>query len=296
MKAAGSDTIQSNRFLPKAFRIGMSAASNIVLTEILKSSIKETRPDGSGSDSWPSRHASWAYTASAIITYEFYDKSPWLVLGAQAAASGVAMQRVLANRHFPRDVSGGRHIARMSTALSYYISDIIFPGSRKKHRDVHAEWLANLEVITMSAYPLNGGAEGYDSRKSMVNALRFTIPTSDGVGLSAAAMMRNVPMYRDGDFCSMINSVGLSAGVAAYFELPWKRWSMECRLAPGLTRNFDGDGLPLPKFSFTVDAAVAASRRLTKDFALGFELGYSYWALDRGLSSIQVGTFTRKLF
>ena len=56
------DTAFTNGAAPVVARIGLAVSVNAGMTELLKSSIDEWRPDHSAQDSWPSRHTSWAYT------------------------------------------------------------------------------------------------------------------------------------------------------------------------------------------------------------------------------------------
>ena len=89
-------------------RIGSSAAINLALTEALKSSVHEMRPDRHDNHSWPSRHTSWAFTAASVLSHELYDRSAWWVVGSHTVANAVALQRTFSNRHFPKDILGGK--------------------------------------------------------------------------------------------------------------------------------------------------------------------------------------------
>ena len=296
LRAFEIDSIKTNRLTPMVVRIGSSAAINIGLTEISKSTIHQARPNFSGNDSWPSRHTSWIFTAASITTHELYCKSAWWVVGAHAVADAVAMQRVLSNNHFPKDVLGGAMIGLLSAEAGYYISDLLFPGSRVALPQVAADWLPSLDVTTTAFFPLCGGTNGYDGRTSVGTAIRMNMPITESFGFTATTAMRSTPMYGSHGYCSTISSAGLSLGLTGYADLPFNRWSAEGRVMPGFVYNFDGEVVEHPSCSFTFDITLGMNCRLTDDLAIGTEVGYLYWSLQRGMSAIQLGVFTRKLF
>ena len=105
---------------------GGSVVINAAFTEVMKHTIKEVRPDRSANNSFPSRHTSWAYTASTVLSNELYRYSPWWSMGAHAVASAVGTQRILAKRHWASDVISGAATGIISTELAYFISRKIY--------------------------------------------------------------------------------------------------------------------------------------------------------------------------
>ena len=105
------------------WQLGESAVSTTVLTEALKYTVNETRPNG-GSHSFPSGHTSIAFTGAMFIK-ERYD-SAW-AWPAFAVASFVGYSRVISQNHHPNDVFAG---ALLGTVSTWYWTS---PYSANKH-------------------------------------------------------------------------------------------------------------------------------------------------------------------
>jgi membrane-associated phospholipid phosphatase len=83
--------------------LALAVARAGIVTVALKHAVDETRPNG-GRYSFPSGHASFAFTGAEFIRKEYGWE--W-GLPAYAAASFVAWSRVEANKHYTRDVLAG---------------------------------------------------------------------------------------------------------------------------------------------------------------------------------------------
>ncbi len=92
---------------------GMLAAeallSTAAVTEAIKLTAGRSRPaltngaDGFfGNDSFPSRHAAWAWSLAGVIAHEY--PGPLTRLAAYGAATAVSVSRVAGKQHFPSDV------------------------------------------------------------------------------------------------------------------------------------------------------------------------------------------------
>ncbi len=292
LRAADADSTKFKISTPLVSRVGASVAINAALTEVLKSSIDATRPNGIDNDSWPSRHTSYAFTAASIVAHELHAHSAWWVVGAHAVADAVALQRLYANEHYPKDVIGGALVGLVSTEVGYLLSNLIFPDSRPALPQVLSDWLPTFDITTLAAFPLSGGVAGYDSKMAMFASARASIPFSDQLGLTAALNLRSMPLCVDKVYADMLNTFGLSRGLAGYIELP-KRWAAEFRVLPGITRNLACSEICKAGWGLTVDASALASYRLTEFVAIGFETGYSFWGMKNDVSTINLGFFSR---
>lgn len=286
----------SARVAPYAVRIGVSVVANAALTEVLKASIHELRPDRHDNDSWPSRHVSWTTVAASVVSHELYEKSPWWVLGSHFVVDAVAMQRTLSGAHYPKDVLGGMLTGIVSAELGYFVGGLVYPSAKRAVPGAVNEFLPSVDVTTRADFPLCGGVNGGSARTGVSTSVRGTLPLSERFGVGASVGMRSLPVYVADRYVSMIDGMGLSAGAVYYQPLPSRRWAGEARLSAGFMKNFHGDGLSRPKVSFTLDASAGVSCMITPRLAMGAEAGYSYWALRRGVSALTFGVFTRALF
>jgi PAP2 superfamily len=92
------------------------------ITEVLKETVRRPRPEG-GRTSFPSGHASFAFSAATYLARSVYDlgDGPYRYLGflAYAPAGWIAVNRVEASRHWPSDVAFGAVLGMVTTNLFY---------------------------------------------------------------------------------------------------------------------------------------------------------------------------------
>jgi len=101
-----------------AAQLTWTLGSTLVTTEILKSQIREVRPDGSGNDSFPSGHAAVAFASARFIQKRYGDQiNPIALYGA---ASLTALARVEANKHYWKDTVTG---AALGYAMAEYFTE-----------------------------------------------------------------------------------------------------------------------------------------------------------------------------
>lgn len=96
--------------------------SNLVsytITGNLKTIFKKTRPDGLPY-SFPSGHATTAFTYATVLYNEFKDTSPVLAYSGYAFATTTGAFRMINNRHFLSDVLVGAGIGIIVTELVYH--------------------------------------------------------------------------------------------------------------------------------------------------------------------------------
>lgn len=125
LKAVGYEGRSSwGRFLASG---SMSYAIMAILTNGMKYSIREMRPDGSTRNSFPSGHTATAFAAATILHKEYgLTRSPWISAAGYALAMTTGVMRSLNNRHWISDIMVGAGIGIFSVDLGYFIGDVIF--------------------------------------------------------------------------------------------------------------------------------------------------------------------------
>lgn len=83
-----------------------------------KACVHERRPDGSGSNSFPSGHVATAFTGAELMRIEYGN-----AIGAAgyAVAAGVGVLRIYNNRHWYNDVLAGAGIGILCARLGYWL-------------------------------------------------------------------------------------------------------------------------------------------------------------------------------
>ena len=131
LKACGVESASSWK------RMAVNTAASYVLacgtTWALKHAIHERRPDGTDNRAFPSGHATVAFAGAAIRDKEFRHVSPWISVGGYAVATGVAVDRIVRNRHEWQDVAAGAAIGVGGTWLGYWLGDKI-TGENSRYR------------------------------------------------------------------------------------------------------------------------------------------------------------------
>lgn len=96
-------------------QLGLALGGTFLSTELIKSQVHETRPDGSGDDSFPSGHTAIAFAAARYVDKRY--GGPWrLALYTAAGLTGVA--RVEADQHHWKDVLAGAALGYLASELS----------------------------------------------------------------------------------------------------------------------------------------------------------------------------------
>ena len=118
----------------------------IGLAQTLRCTVTENRPDGKGSNSLPSVHASLAYMGATVLSREYGHISPWITIGGYTAATGTQMLRIGHNAHWMNDVFMGAGIGVVSTNLAYYLTDRIFGRDGIRPMQLSASEQAQLQA------------------------------------------------------------------------------------------------------------------------------------------------------
>jgi hypothetical protein len=97
-----ADRLQRSGSLPR-HELALAFGRSIVVTEALKYTFNETRPNGEG-HSFPSGHTSFAFTGAEFIRKEY---GWWWGMPAYAVAGFVGYSRVRSREHYTHDVLAG---------------------------------------------------------------------------------------------------------------------------------------------------------------------------------------------
>ncbi|MFC2967199.1 phosphatase PAP2 family protein [Acidimangrovimonas pyrenivorans] len=88
-------------------QLSWTLGSTLLITEALKATVHENRPDGSGNDGFPSGHTSMAFAAATYFGIRYGDQYPQYVPYVYGAAALTGIARVEAKKHYARDVLAG---------------------------------------------------------------------------------------------------------------------------------------------------------------------------------------------
>lgn len=106
--------------------------SMTALTNALKYTIREPRPDSHGRNSFPSGHTATAFAGAELVRAEY----GWgYGIAAYTVATGVAFMRLYNNRHWLNDVLAGAGVGIVSAQIGYWmlpLSRKIFKMDRRK--------------------------------------------------------------------------------------------------------------------------------------------------------------------
>lgn len=93
-----------------------------------KHTVREKRPDATGTTSFPSGHTVTAFSAAHLMFREYKDKNLWLGMVGYPFAFATGIMRTVNNRHWLGDVVAGAGIGILSTEIAYWL----FPYVSKK--------------------------------------------------------------------------------------------------------------------------------------------------------------------
>ncbi|UKB86248.1 phosphatase PAP2 family protein [Chryseobacterium sp. MEBOG06] len=100
----------------------------------LKYLVKEERPDGSNTLSFPSGHAATAFSSAQFMFREYRDTNFWLSLSGYPFAVFTGVYRMVNDKHWLGDVVAGAGFGILSTELAYWLFpriDTILRGKDK---------------------------------------------------------------------------------------------------------------------------------------------------------------------
>ena len=121
MKACGLKSRSTTRRM--LISNSIAAGLTVGLSQTLKWTVDEERPDGSNNNSFPSMHSALAFMGATVLSREYGHISPWITVGGYAAATGTQMLRIGHNAHWINDIAMGAGIGVVSTHVAYFLTD-----------------------------------------------------------------------------------------------------------------------------------------------------------------------------
>ncbi len=110
---AQHDLINRTLILAKAEILGNG------ITQILKYTVKEQRPTGTATESFPSGHTTQAFISATFMHHEYGKKSVWYSILAYSMATCTGAMRMMNDRHWFSDVLAGAAVGIFSTEMVY---------------------------------------------------------------------------------------------------------------------------------------------------------------------------------
>ncbi|MCM1021209.1 MAG: phosphatase PAP2 family protein [Muribaculum sp.] len=264
---------------------------NAAITEALKAGIHEMRPNRNDNHSFPSRHTSWIFTASTLLSNELYRYSPWYSLGAQAVATAVGLQRVASKNHYGSDVVAGATIGIASTELSYFITGKIFGNRKFTPVSANNDFRASVEMATEAVYYMRK-----DMCTGVGSTIRLKLPMSENWGAAVALRGSAAPVKSLGQSVAPLGALAFTVGATGHFQLPTKSLAINTTVDIGAARLFHTTGWKHSGFGFEGDADAALSWRLTQAFAFNVNAGYRLITMSKATSAITLGVSSVAIF
>lgn len=94
----------------------------------LKKIISIQRPDGIGTNAFPSGHTATAFAAAEFLRQEYNHVSPWYGVAGYLTATATGALRIYNNKHWARDIVSGAGFGILSTKIAYWI----YPAIKRK--------------------------------------------------------------------------------------------------------------------------------------------------------------------
>jgi membrane-associated phospholipid phosphatase len=117
-----------NNFRDRTMIYLLSNAMMGVTVYSLKKITRIQRPDGFGTNAFPSGHTATAFVAAEFLRQEYKDVSPWYGIGGYLAATATGVLRMYNNKHWFRDILPGAGFGILSTRVAYWI----YPAIKRK--------------------------------------------------------------------------------------------------------------------------------------------------------------------
>ena len=117
-----------NNFRDRTMIYLLSNAMMGITVQSLKKITRVQRPDGFGTNAFPSGHTATAFVAAEFLRQEYKDISHWYGIAGYLAATATGVLRMYNNKHWFRDLLPGAGFGILSTRAAYWI----YPAIKRK--------------------------------------------------------------------------------------------------------------------------------------------------------------------
>ena len=93
------------------------------ITQSMKFSVDELRPDRSSYTSFPSGHTAFAFSGAELLRLEYSETSVWIPVAGYALAALTGFMRIYNDRHWAGDVLAGAGLGVLIADLSYWLNN-----------------------------------------------------------------------------------------------------------------------------------------------------------------------------
>ena len=114
-----------NNFRDRTMIYLMSNVMMGMTIQTIKKITKVARPEGFGTNAFPSGHTATAFAGAEFLHQEYKDVSPWYGIMGYAAATTTGILRMYNNKHWFRDVVAGAGFGLLATDAAYYLEPVI---------------------------------------------------------------------------------------------------------------------------------------------------------------------------
>jgi hypothetical protein len=114
-----------NNFRDRTMIYLMSNLMMGITVQTIKKITKVARPEGFGTNAFPSGHTATAFAGAEFLHQEYKDVSPWYGIVGYAAATTTGILRMYNNKHWFRDVVAGAGFGILATDAAYYLEPVI---------------------------------------------------------------------------------------------------------------------------------------------------------------------------
>lgn len=264
--------------------LGLRIGMRIALVDMSKKYIHEWRPDGSSDNSFPSRHAVWAYGVAGTLTYSLGRSQPWIAILSQTGANAIGMQRVMAKRHWPGDVLAGAGLGIGIDIASRGITNWIFGDHHlyQGWRNNPNYLCSSVSATTGASIPLNAEFGEYTLGTALTSGINAVWAENEHVGLCADITVSSAPVKCGDRLMGVLNGVSAAVGVCGNINPHSGPVGLGASFVTGYRHYLKTMDVAAAQGGIMAAADAKISLALTTKLAFGASVGYSITPLKLG--------------